>query len=284
MKNANVGKLITAICLALVLFLVPSVAGAMPAKRSTTNYLQIPYGNNPYQVSDVYPAPAPNAPLVVLVHGGGWHSTVGPQLPTEAADLQAAGFTVVSVNYDNIPSTGAFPVEVDDVVAATQWAIANATTYNGNPNDVVLIGGSAGGQLVGMASEALPGRIKGVVTLSGLFDFPLVDHDVNRGTLHNYVSSVAAKALACNFKKGTCGPATEGLWSPAEQLTPANGTTWLIFNGSKELMPLDQADSMNGALTTNGCAVTETVVATPEHSFAYWSKVSGTIKTFVATR
>ena len=137
------------------------------------------YGSTPYQTVTVYRAKTNGSPLVILVHGGGWDSSTNVDyLPKEAADLQAAGFAVFDVNYDTMPRTyGAFPLEIDDVVDATIWAMAHATSYGASPTNVEMIGGSAGGQLVAMAAKDLnashSGTVRAIVTLSGALDFVL---------------------------------------------------------------------------------------------------------------
>ncbi len=157
-------------------------------KRVVANsHTTVSYGSSPYQTVTVYPVPTTGAPLVMLVHGGGWDSKPGfNYLHTEATDLHDAGFAVFDVNYDTMPrSHGAFPLEIDDVVNATAWAIAHADVYGADPTNVEMIGGSAGGQLVAMAAEALnaaaPGTVRSIVTLSGALDFVRKMEDIQDG-------------------------------------------------------------------------------------------------------
>ena len=246
------------------------------------------YGSSPYQTETVYPAPA-GAPLVILVHGDGWESKLGyDYLPTEAIDLQDAGFAVFDVNYDTMPrSHGAFPLEIDDVVNATSWAIAHADSYGADPTNVEMIGGSAGGQLVAMAAEELnaaaPGTVRSIVTLSGALDFVLKMEDIQDGVVRGYDATHSQEALGCWLRDGTCTVALETQWSPAEHVDsgdcPANA---LIINSSHEAEPVDQANSMTSALDASGCMATELIRDGREHSFAYWNSVKAEVTMFVS--
>jgi acetyl esterase/lipase len=271
----------------LLVPLIPHLKGTERAVANSSTTAS--YGSSPYQTVTVYPAPTTGAPLVILVHGGGWDSTVGyDQLPTEAIDLENAGFAVFDVNYDTMPrSYGAFPLEIDDVVNATSWAIAHADSYGADPTNVEMIGGSAGGQLVAMAAEELnaaaPGTVRSIVTLSGALDFVLKMEDIQDGRVRGYDATHSQEALGCRLKDDTCTVALETQWSPAEQVTsgdcPADA---LIINSSDEREPVDQANSMTSALDASGCRVTEIIRDGHEHSFAYWNSVKAVVAMFVS--
>ena len=284
MKSRCLVKMLIAIAVCAGVLTVAPGAGAAPHAP----YVSVQYGTDNYQTLHAYTAPSPGSPLVVLVHGGGWKAKIDNFLPDQAAQLQESGYSVFDVNYDTYSrTTGAFPLEADDVESAIQWAINNASTYNADPANVELIGGSAGGQLVSMAAEQLnaanPGTVSSVVTLSGLFDFNLLLADLANGaSISPYIRSSAEEALACVHPKDPCSASLASTWSPDQRVTPTTcGASWLIFNGTSELMPSDQADAMTNALQTNGCSVTENVFQDGEHAFAYWSTVVGQIQAFL---
>jgi acetyl esterase/lipase len=248
------------------------------------------YGSSPYQTVIVYRAKTNGSPLVILVHGGGWDSsTKVNHLPKEAADLQAAGFAVFDVNYDTMPRTyGAFPLEIDDVVDATIWAMAHATSYGASSTNVEMIGGSAGGQLVAMAAEDLnashPGTVRTIVTLSGALDFVLRMRDIEAGTVKGYYAIHPQEALGCWLKDGTCTVRLEKEWSPARNVTSSDcPLDSLIINSSNEPEPVDQANSMTSALHQAHCAVTEVIRDGTQHSFSYWNSEKDLIESFVAS-
>ncbi len=272
------------LCLTVGLLVV--VAGGPKAGASTTT--TVSYGSSPYQTMTVYPSSVSGAPLVILVHGGGWDSRAGKDyLPSEARDLQASGAAVFDTNYDTMPHNhGAFPQEIDDVVTATLWAIGNARRFGANPDNVEMIGGSAGGQLVAMAGEeidaAAPGAVKSIVSLSGALDFVKKMQDISNGVVRGYFAVHAQEALGCSLRLGTCTTQLETEWSPAERVTSMNcPAASLIVNGSHEPEPVDQAESMTSALQLHGCAVIEIIRHGSQHSFEYWPSVQSEVLGFV---
>ncbi|HEX5226030.1 MAG TPA: alpha/beta hydrolase fold domain-containing protein, partial [Solirubrobacteraceae bacterium] len=164
--------------------------------------------------------------------------------------------------------------------------------YNGDPNNVTLLGGSAGGQLVGMAAlnldTAAPNTVKGVVALSGPFDFvSLMEEDLRGETRSKSFSMNIPRALGCKITRPkeapvttTCTEEVEREWSPVDHVT-ACPRHWLMFNSENELIPLMQEDEMASALTAAGCTFTADVEPGEGHAFAYWSKVRPTITGFV---
>jgi len=90
---------------------------------------------------------AGNLPVVVYFHGGGF---VIADLDTYDAGPRAiarqANALVVSVHYRQAPENK-FPAAHDDAIAAYRWVVENARTLGGNPQQVAVMGESAGGNL-----------------------------------------------------------------------------------------------------------------------------------------
>ncbi len=251
---------------------------AVPADALPARVTNLSYGPGPYETLSVFPAATPGARLVVVVHGGGWLSGVDNygNTPAVANDLQAAGFTVVVVNYGSATVPMPSPplqFQTSQVIRATAWALANATLYNGDPNNLTLLGVSAGGDLVASVSQMLPpGTVKAVVTLSGAFNFSTLLPDGLTGVTVQYLAYRASVALGCQLL--TCPSTTEAAWSPADHVTPTNCPgTWLLYNSANELMPLDQPTAMAAALAANGCQVTDTTLPGTLHAYDYWDDV-----------
>ena len=158
---------------------------AKAAKRSAQircslpSVLNIPYGDTPMQVLDVFPSKKQEAPVHVFIHGGYWRS---PEITKEtyseiAAPMVSAGATVVLPNYDLCPHVS-IPEIVDQIRRAIVWVYRNIKKYNGHPKKIFVSGHSAGGHLTGMlvaTDWSKLGRlqkalIKGSAPISGLFD------------------------------------------------------------------------------------------------------------------
>ncbi len=292
-RRALTRATLCAFALALLLLAVPAAALAQHPPAQPSPHMNVPYGPEPLQQMDIYPAAAAGAPLVVIVHGGGWATNDKREETLESKYLQKAGFAVFNINYRlDGKKIQAFPMEIEDVEAATAYAIAHAATYNASTARVVELGGSAGGQLVGTATErmneAAPATVRAVVTLSGPFDFPMLLQEDREGTFEKNFSRNIPQALGCVLETTCKTPAKEAWavqWSPNRQVTGANCPAggWQLFNSEKELIRLTQANAMTEALQTHGCPVTEKIVAGTQHSFFYWSSVRSAIVSFIGS-
>lgn len=136
------------------------------------------YGPQPLQTLDVYrprPGAAAAAPLIVMVHGGGW--CIGDKaLPSvTGAKLQrwvARGFVFVSVNHPMVAEGSDALAQARHVARAVAFVQAQAAAWGGDPARVILIGHSAGAHLVSLVNASEPmrraagiGRLLGTVSL-----------------------------------------------------------------------------------------------------------------------
>ncbi|MGY1633955.1 alpha/beta hydrolase family protein [Geodermatophilus sp. SYSU D01186] len=124
---------------------------------------QVAYGPHPDQFLELtLPAGSGRAPVVVVLHGGFWRAPYGIELARPlAADLAAAGFAAVAVEYRRVGAGGGWPVTLEDVAAAVD-ALADLADGAGagrlDLDDVTVVGHSAGGHLAAWVAgrERLP--------------------------------------------------------------------------------------------------------------------------------
>ena len=100
-------------------------------------------------------------PVVLWIHGGAW--SVGDktnQLENKIPYFEDLGYVFVSTNYrlspfpfelDN-PDRLKFPSHVEDIAASVNWIINNISDFGGDPNNIVIMGHSAGAHLVSLAA------------------------------------------------------------------------------------------------------------------------------------
>ncbi|KRG45960.1 esterase [Stenotrophomonas panacihumi] len=143
------------------------------------------YGPDAAQLLDVYiPANARQAPILFLVHGGGWRrggrDNPGLAQP-KAAHWLPKGYLVVSVDYRLLPEADPLR-QAEDVAHALAWVQQHAAQWGGDPRRVVMMGHSAGAHLVALLGSDV-GRLAavgatrplGVVALdSAAMDVPLI--------------------------------------------------------------------------------------------------------------
>lgn len=103
---------------------------------------------------DIYPPPTGcSAPVVMWVHGGGWqHGDKKNQLADKIRLFNDKGWMLVSVNYRLTDPSSAepvvYPTHNKDVAAAVAWVHDNVAGHGGDPDQIALLGHSAGAQIV----------------------------------------------------------------------------------------------------------------------------------------
>lgn len=101
------------------------------------------------------PDPAPNQPLVLHLHGGGWVVGGPIQYDWICGELAAGlGAVVVSVDFRKAPEHPA-PAAPDDANAAARWLLGGGGADLGAPGPMVVAGDSAGGNLSALAAIAV---------------------------------------------------------------------------------------------------------------------------------
>jgi arylformamidase len=119
-----------------------------------------------------------NAKVLLFVHGGGWLSGDKKQYREMAASLAGNGMTVVLVNYRLSPQVK-FPAHTEDVAAAINWTYTFVNKYNGDKENIYLMGHSAGAHLISLIVcderylekyDLEPSNIAGIITISGVFE------------------------------------------------------------------------------------------------------------------
>jgi arylformamidase len=128
------------------------------------------YGPDPGERLHFFPAPQPNAPLVVFVHGGYWQELTELDSSFAARDVHAAGAAYAAVGYGLAPA-----LRLGEIVAQVRGAVlflrANAGDFGVDPESIVLVGHSAGAHLVAMCLVEQPGGLaRAAVLLSGLYE------------------------------------------------------------------------------------------------------------------
>ncbi|MFZ9682902.1 MAG: alpha/beta hydrolase, partial [Cephaloticoccus sp.] len=109
-------------------------------------------------------APHP-LPCMVVVHGGGWDGGDRDELAGFNHWLARQGVVVAAVDYRLAPAHG-WPAAGDDVQAALKWLQAQADECGIDPENIFLLGRSAGGQIVAAVGFALgTPAVRGVIAL-----------------------------------------------------------------------------------------------------------------------
>jgi acetyl esterase/lipase len=120
-------------------------------------HLDIAYATqSPAQKLDIYLPDSSSGPLPVIVsiHGGAFmFGDKGDIQVVPMLEGLTRGYAVVSINY-RLSGEALFPAQINDVKNAIRWIKKNADTYNLDPNNIAVWGGSAGGHLAALAGTS----------------------------------------------------------------------------------------------------------------------------------
>lgn len=124
-----------------------------------------------------------NRPMLLQIHGGAWIlGSKNEQALPLMTHMAAHGWVCVSANYRLSPRA-TFPDHIVDIKRALVWMRQHAEEYGGDPNFIVVTGGSAGGHLCALMAltandpEYQPGfedadtSVQGCVPFYGVYDF-----------------------------------------------------------------------------------------------------------------
>lgn len=133
------------------------------ATRTTAQYAEHP-GVDPNLTSlDVYTPPAEagsceDRPLVVWIHGGGWHEGDRSEyMDDKIALFNGAGFVFATINYrltdtTVVPVGPQYPVHNQDSADAVAWLVDHAPEFGIDPTRIAVLGHSAGGGITAAIS------------------------------------------------------------------------------------------------------------------------------------
>ena len=151
-------------------------AAAAPAVLSAgvQRIADVPYGVDPAQRMDVYVPTSPStgtnslvasavrAPVIFMVHGGGWRhgdKAMGRVVQEKVNRWVPKGFILISINYRMLPDAPVAQQE-RDVQAALMAAQQRVSTWGGDPNRFILMGHSAGAHLVALLNARAPQALR----------------------------------------------------------------------------------------------------------------------------
>src|SRR4029434_1956448 len=124
-----------------------------------------------------------NVPVVFWIHGGGWQTGDKTMVALKPKAFTDAGFVFVSISHRLLPSVEMGAI-TRDVATALGWVHKNIATHGGDPNRLLVMGHSSGGQLAALMCTddryaKAPGyaltMIKGCVPVDAdTFDIPAI--------------------------------------------------------------------------------------------------------------
>jgi acetyl esterase/lipase len=214
-------------------------------------------------------------PILLYLHGGSWHSGDKRWAPPLLAYAAARGWLCAAAHYRLVPQHP-FPSAVVDVKRAVRFLRANAERWHGDPDCVLLAGGSAGAHLAcvaaltpGVASlqpgfESADCRVQGVVALHAPLDLRRDATDTD-----NQLEAWLERTMIQRSRADA--PELFDLVSPtvlAERLDAAQVPPFFVVHGEHDsLVPIDQARRFVAVLRRRRCPVVYVEAPLSQHMF-----------------
>jgi len=238
-----------------------SVDAACPAAAGVVVTCGVAYAGdaNPFHTLDIYrPVGIAKAPVVLMIHGGGWSQGNSAGAAQEAMYFAQHGLAAVSINYTLATRTQpSWPGVFDEVDQSAAWVRAHGAEYGVDGTTMGALGTSAGGHLAALLATDGSSPIVATVSLSGPMDLTASQGE--------HVGPVRG-LLGC--APVDCMPtATDA--SPAATIDERAGPVLLFNSAAEEAVPVAQARTMAAALTD--AAVPHQLVVLPGslHARAY---------------
>ena len=255
-----------------------------PLRRRYATTRDVPYGEfgrrnhlDIWRRSDL-PDDA-GAPVLIQVHGGAW--VMGSKEQQGAplmGHLAERGWVSVALNYRLSPRS-TWPDQIVDVKRAIAWVKEHIAEYGGDPDFVVITGGSAGGHLSALAAltagvgafqpgfEDADTSVQAAVPMYGVYDFTNRDR-TGRADMEEMLSRLVFKSSLAEARE------TWEQASPMSWVGP-DAPPFLIAHGANDgLVPVEQARSFARMLReTSDQPVVYAELPGAQHAFDLFSSV-----------
>lgn len=219
------------------------------------------YGAHQRQQIDVYrpDGAAEGRTLIVFIHGGAWSFGDHKTVQSKPKHFTDAGHFFASIGYRVLPDA---PVEdqARDIGTALQTLRSQAKAIGFNPDNIVLMGHSAGAHLAALVStdpqyagDAFAG-INGVILLDGAgYDVPT-----------NMANAAPQGLQLYKTAFGTDAERQKSL-SPVSHVGGADAPNWLALYVDSRAPAKQQAEMLVEGLTRNGANAAAMPIANTDH-------------------
>ncbi len=254
--------------------------------RVVSNITYTVPGMAPEKLDLYLPAGTPPAggwPVILAFPGGGWRWASRQQYGQQVAVLTKAGFAVAGVDYAYAGSTPngshTWPVPLEDAQQAVRWTREHAGAFHINPNEIVAMGDSAGGNLALLLGTYPSGPVQADSPPSGPSADPNPVSDKVQAIVDFYgptdltaLYNQSRSAVLPYFDTYLGGTPTQypGRYAAASPSTYVNSTTppTLIVQGLADDTNLpSQSTSLDAALTKAGVPHQFITISWATHGF-----------------
>lgn len=202
------------------------------------------------------------APVVVIIPGGGWQSADPTGFEPLAAALAERGVVAMPVVIRAAENGVTYPTPVEDVLCALADGAATATSAGIRPTRLVLLGHSSGAHLSSLATLA-------PTSVAPRCEDPVVAPDALIGLAGPFDIRDFSDAAARLFATG----ADDATWEAANPLLLADRRpevpVLLLHGDADELVPAQFSTDFASALREGGHPTTLSILADVDHGEVY---------------
>jgi uncharacterized protein (TIGR03067 family) len=166
-----------------------STTATSTAMRVQKNVAYVEDGHERHKLDVYSPTNGENHPVIFWIHGGGWQAGDKSSVQVKPQAFVDKGFVFVSTNY-RLLTDATIKQMGEDLAKAIRWVHGQSKEHGGNPDQIFVMGHSAGAQLAALvctddrylkAEGVVPTIIKGCVPVDGdTYDVPAIIETADR--------------------------------------------------------------------------------------------------------
>jgi acetyl esterase/lipase len=227
-------------------------------------------------------------PLIVWIHGGGWHTSPTARDDYLPGRVVGRGYALASIDYRD-SKTARFPAQVQDCKAAVRWLRAHAAEYGIDPDRVGVWGISAGGHLAAFmglsggekeyegdgGNAEFSSRVRAACDFCGPTDLFQLD------TPETTNAAAALRQMVEDFVGGKLEERRDlvAKVNPATHADPGDPPILILHGDADPLIAFKQSELLYQALMAAGVEVTLGVAKGGSHLFV-GSEIDRTVDAF----
>ncbi|VTS01784.1 alpha/beta hydrolase [Tuwongella immobilis] len=258
----------------LVLQLVGTLTAADPVELPDLVYAS-PSGTE-LRLDFVRPSGDGPFPVVICIHGGGWQFGSRKEYRDLQLNFAKMGIASASVQYRFAPKHR-FPAPLDDVRSAMEHLRDSAATLRISPQQMAVLGGSAGGHLALLVAANPPKGItvRAVLNFAGPTDLARFRATPNGDrALKQAIQRDSADLLSDLLGTTDRTAAIYRDASPLAQLTAKMPPVFTIHGKADDIVPFEQAELLHAELKRLGVKQQLFPIPNGNHDVASWSETS----------
>ena len=215
-------------------------------EKGATKIYNLKYGEHKKNVMDVFLPEdfSQQTPVVMLIHGGAWKVGRKEHLRKIQDKLFRENIPTVNIGYRLVKKETTYKQQLEDIAKAIDKTKTEAIHWNINPENLILLGESAGGHLALLYGYKNPNEISKLISLSGPTDF--YSEEYLNSNYSKYTSPTFQDVVGVKFNRKELSDE----FREASPIAHISNVPTLIFQGDKDLLVnKNQGLKLNSLLT-----------------------------------